>query len=139
MKETFNIDEEISRVETGNTVLISGLYGKNFKFINNKCGIIKNIYLRNERNELLHLADVKLDEDGTIHAVNLDFIFKLNSNKCVDNIVQHLVSVDNPVLYYVRKKSIKSIMNFYDEVGQYMSLCVDNKGKSHVLLFSGIN
>jgi len=139
MKVTYNIDEEINRIETGNTVLISGLYGRNFKFINNKCGIIKNIYLRNEGNELLHLADVQMFEDGLIHSINLDFIFKLNSGRKVDNPVQHLVSIENPVLYYIRKKSINTTMNFHDELGQCMSFCVDKGGKSHVLLFSGIN
>lgn len=139
MKITYNINEDINRIKTGDTVLIAGLYGTNFKFINNKCGKIKNVFYRNDGNELLHIAEVQLIEGGKLYSVNFDFIYKLTFENTVDNVAQHIMTIDNPTLYHIHKKSIKHVMNFRDELGQYMSICVDNRGKSHVLLFSGVN
>lgn len=141
MKVTYNINEEISRVETGDTVLICGLYGKNFKFINNKLGTVKNIVYRNNGQEVFHLAEIEVINGTTAitYTINFDFVYKLNINQIVDNVVQHVVSIDNPMLYYVHKKHIIECMNITDEMGQQMAVCIDNQGKSHALLFSGIN
>jgi hypothetical protein len=139
MKLTFNINEDIDRIETGNTVYISGLHGKEFKFINNKYGTVKSIYVRHDGTQLAHIADIELLNTKKIYSVNLDFIYKLTINNCVDNMVQHVVTVDNPMIYYIKKKSLIKTVCFFDELGQYTSLCTDLKGKSHVLLFSGVN
>lgn len=139
MKQTFNIDEEINRIKTGDTVLICGLYGKNFNFINNKFGKIRNVLIRNDGQQLLHIAEVELLKDGAIYSINFDFIYKLNIETTVDNPVQHLVTLDNPMMYYVHKKLIKHTMNIHDELGQHMAVCIDKNGKSHVILFSGVN
>lgn len=139
MKQTFNINEEINRIETGDTVLICGLYGKNFNFINNKFGKIVNVIIRNDGQQLLRIAEVQLLKNGAKYSINFDFIYKLNIEATIDNPVQHLVTVENPMLYYVHKKSIRHTMNIHDELGQHMAVCVDKNGKSHVLLFSGVN
>jgi len=141
MKVTYNINEEINRVETGDTVLICGLYGKNFKFINNKLGKVKNILYRNDGHEIFHLAEVEVIDGNTAitYTINFDFVYKLNINTIVDNVVQHVVSLDNPMLYYVHRKRIAECMHITDEMGQHMAVCIDKYGKSHALLFSGIN
>jgi hypothetical protein len=139
MKITYNIDEEIDRIKTGDTVLICGLYGKNFKFINNKFAKVNTVVLRNDGQQLLYIAEVELLNGGAKYSVNFDFIYKLNTQEIVDNPVQHFVTIENPLQYYIHKKSIRHTMNFHDELYQHMSICVDKFGKSHVLLFSGIN
>lgn len=141
MKLTFNIDEEINRIKTGDTVLISGLYGKNFQFINNKCGKIVNVFMRNDGDQIHHIADVMVDGSAEIvYQINFDFIYKLDfCTKIVDNISQHLFTMDNVYIYYIHKKHITHSMHFQDEIGQCMTIGVDKGGKSHVLLFSGIN
>lgn len=139
MKQKFNINEEINRIETGDTVLICGLYGKNFNFINNKFGTVKNVILRNDGQQLLRIAEIELIKGGAQYSINFDFIYKLNIETTIDNPVQHLVTIDNPMIYYVNKKAIRHTMNIHDELGQHMAVCVDKNGKSHVILFSGIN
>ncbi len=139
MNLSFDINEEINRIGTGNTVLVSGLYGKEFKFINNKFGFIKKIYIRIDGEDSTHIADVELFENKKTYSVNFDYIFKLILKRRVDNISQHVITIDNPLIYYSKKKSLLTYMNFSDEFGQQMSICTDKNGKSHVLLFSGIN
>lgn len=140
MKKTYHIDEDIYRIKTGDTVLISGLYGKNFHFINNKVGKIKDTFVRVEDGKTIPLANVTLDENGKDYVVNYDFLYSLNfKDGIVDSISQHIFTIDNPLLYYRHKKSINHFMNFQDELGQCMALGVDKHGKSHVHLFSGIN
>lgn len=140
MKITYNIDEDINRIKTGDTVLISGLYGKNFKFINNKFGKIRNIFLRSEGRNVFNIAEIELFYDKSIHSVNFDFIYKIEiTDKIVDNVVQHVVTIENPLMYYIHKKNINHTMNFRDELCQQMGICVDKNGKSYVILFSGIN
>lgn len=140
MKITYNIDEDINRIKTGDTVLISGLYGKNFKFINNKFGKVINVFIRSEGHNVFNIADIELFYDRSIHSVNFDFIYKIDvGDKIVDNVVQHVVTIENPLMYYIHKKNIKHTMNFRDELCQQMGICVDKNGKSYVILFSGIN
>lgn len=139
MKLTFNINEDIDRIESGNTVYISGLHGSEFKFINNKYGKVKSIYVRHDGTQLAHIADIELLDSKKIYSVNLDFIYKLSTSNGVDNMVQHVVTVDNPFIYYIKKKQIIKSVCFFDELGQYMTLCNDLNGKSYALLFSGVN
>jgi len=139
MKLTFGTHEEIDRIETGNTVLISGLHNKEFKFINNKCGIVKNIYIQQSDSQIFYVAEVELIDSKKKYTINFDYLYKMQLKRVVDNIIQHIITLDNPVIYYWRKKSLQTSMAVQDEFGQYLSICVDKKGKSHVLLFSGVN
>lgn len=140
MRKTYNIDEDIQRIKTGDTVLISGLYGKNFNFINNKTGKVLSIVIHVENGITTQLSNIKLDETGKEYVVNFDFIYKLNFYEAiVDGVSQHIFTIDNPAIYYVHKKKLRHMMNFQDELKQSMSIGVDKGGKSHVLLFSGIN
>lgn len=139
MKLRYDINEEIDRIESGNTVYIAGLHGIEFKFINNKYGTVKNLYVRHDGKQIVHVADVELLDSKKIYSVNFDFIYKLNQEVVVDNVVQHIVTIDNPFIYYVRKKQLISSMSLFDEFGQYICMANDKSGKSHVILFSGIN
>jgi len=139
MKITFNIDEEINKIKTGDTVLIAGLYGKNFSFINNRCGIIKAIFVRVENGVVIPLANVAMLDTGMEYIINFDFIYSLNFNRIVDTPSQHIFTIENPFVYYVRRKNIKHTMHFQDEIGQWMGIGVDKNSKSHVILLSGIN
>lgn len=139
MKLTFGTHEDIDRIETGNTVLIAGLYNQEFKFINNKIGKIKSMYFRKDAADLAYVADVELVDTQKIYTINMEYLYKMNIKNVVDNIVQHIITIDNPAVYYFKKKSLKESMNMRDELGQFMSICMDIKGKSHVLFFSGVN
>lgn len=139
MKIRYDINEEIDRIESGNTVYIAGLHGIEFKFINNKYGKVKNLYVRHDGKQIVHVADIELLENKKIYSVNLDFIYKISLDVVVDNVVQHIMTIDNPFIYYVRRKQLISSMSLFDEFGQYISVSNDKTGKSHVILFSGIN
>lgn len=133
------INEGINRVETGNTVLVSGLYGKEFKYINNRYGIVKNIYIKIDKENTYHIADIELLDSRKIYSVNFDYIYNLKLKNKIENISQHIITIENPVIYYSKLKSLELYINICDELGQHMSICIDKDGKSHVLLFSGIN
>ncbi len=138
MKQIY-IDEGINGVETGNTIYISGLYGEKYNFINNKYGIVKSIYIQNDLEHIMYLADIELIETKQIYSVNFDFIYKIESIKQVENPIQHLISIENPLLYYVNKKGITDVAPMFDELAQYLALSKDKNGKSYVFLLSGIN
>ncbi len=138
MKQTY-IDEGIDGVETGNTIFISGLHGEKYNFINNKYGIVKDIYVQSDLGYVMYLADVELIETKERYSINFDFIYKIDSDIQVENPIQHLISIENPMLYYVNKKTIVDIAPMFDELGQYLSLSKDIKGKTYVSLLSGIN
>jgi hypothetical protein len=140
MKRTFHIDEDIGRIKTGDTVLISGLYGKNFKFINNKVGKIKNTFYRVEDEIVIPLANVTLDENGKDYVINFDFLYKLDFNgEIVDGVSQHIFTIENSLLFYIHKKSIRELISFQDEMSQCVAMGIDKNSKYHLLLFSGIN
>jgi hypothetical protein len=123
MSIRYNDTDEFNSIETGNTVYISGLPGKNFSLINNKHGLVKDIYLTYDNNRISYMARILLIENNEECIVNFDYIFK----------------VGHKMNHYVIKKNLKDCYPMQDENGQLLAICNDFEGRKHVFLYSGIN
>lgn len=134
----FNNTDEFNSIETGNTVYVSGLPGKNFSFINNKHGIVKDIYLTCENEKISYVAEVVLFSDNNSYFVNFDYIFKVG-NKINYADIKSLVWEEDPFNHYIMKKNIVNCQVMQDENGQSMAVCEDTSNRKHVFLYSGIN
>jgi len=71
----YNDTDEFNSIETGNTVYISGLPGKNYSFINNKIGIIKDIFLTCENGKISYVAEIIIQNETESSFVNFEYIF----------------------------------------------------------------
>lgn len=135
----FNNTDEFNSIETGNTVYVSGLPGKNFSFINNKHGIVKNIYLTCENQKISYVAEVVLFGETDSHFINFDYIFKVGRKMNYADIKSLVWEEESPFNHYVMKKNLISCQVMQDENGQLMAVCNDNAYRKHVFLYSGIN
>jgi hypothetical protein len=134
----FNKTNEFNSIETGNTVYVSGLYGKNTSYINNKHGIVKNIYLTCDKGRITYSAEIEfLFDASTTCFINFDYIFKVGKLNNAD--IKSLIWEENPINYYILKKNLVECYPMHDENGQLLAVCNDFEGRKHIFLYSGIN
>jgi len=138
MSIKYNDTDEFNSIETGNTVYISGLPGKNYSLINNKHGIVKDIYLTCENNRISYTARVVLVHDNEECIVNFDYIFKVG-RKMNNADIKSLIWQENPFDHFVIKKNLIDCQPMQDENGQLLAICNDYEKRKHVFLYSGIN
>jgi hypothetical protein len=138
MSIRYNDTDEFNSIETGNTVYISGLPGKNFSLINNKHGLVKDIYLTYDNNRISYMARILLIENNEECIVNFDYIFKVG-HKMNNFDIKSIIWEENPFDHYVIKKNLKDCYPMQDENGQLLAICNDFEGRKHVFLYSGIN
>lgn len=133
----YNNTDEFNSIETGNTVYISGLPGKNYSYVNNKYGYVKDIYLTFEGGRINYSAKVILFSDNNEYFVNFDYIFKMGKMNNAD--IQSLIWEENPFNHYVIKKNLVECYALQDENGQRIAVCSDSEKRKHVFLYSGVN
>lgn len=105
-------------VEIGDKVLIGGLFGDDFKEINNQTGIVKKIMFTSSKFYTTYLVDVQIH--GEIVPVNLAYIYKVEDLDVFD--YQELIDSENPLEFYYNKFRI---------VGD-SQLLIDQWGKSYL-------
>ena len=133
----YNNTEEYNSIQTGNTVYISGIPGKNYSFCNKKYGWVKEILLTSTNRNVTYVVKVVLIPSGDIVFVNFDYVFKIKNLNKFD--AMSIASEENAMNHYVIKKNFVNIHPFYDENGQLLTLCTDIFGRKHLLLCSGLN
>lgn len=138
MQMQFNDTEEYNSIQTGNTVYISGLPGKNHSFVNNKYGYVKDILLSCKNGRINYVAQVVLFSNNEECFVEFSYIFKVGKD-LNDLDAKAIVWEENPIQYYKYKKNLVDIQPLPDENGQLLAICNDLYGRKHVLLCSGIN
>lgn len=138
MMMEYNNTEEYNSIQTGNTVYISGLHGKNHSFVNNKYGYVKDILMMMKERRLSYIAHVVLIPSNEECFVNFEYIFKVGRN-LNDIDAKAIAWEDNPLNHYIFKKNLIEINPFHDENDQLLAVCTDINGRKHVLLCSGIN
>ncbi|NJO59697.1 MAG: hypothetical protein HC836_15740 [Richelia sp. RM2_1_2] len=125
-------------IEINDKVLIAGLYGDEFKFINNKIAVVKEIIVSSNHRSTHYIAKLIVDNLFII-PISFEFIYKITNPSI--NIDDFLISLDNPFLYYVKEKHIvqtsSSIM--FDEYGQTVCLCVTRDNKTEIILIGSLN
>jgi len=134
----YNDTDEYNSIETGNTVYISGLPGKNYSFINNKIGIIKDIFLTCDNGKISYVAEIIMQNETESSFVNFEYIFQVGK-KLNDTDIKSIIWEANPFDHYIHKKNIVESYPFLDENGQIMAVCNDIDNRKHVFLYSGIN
>lgn len=136
---SYNDTEEFNTIETGNTVYVSGLPGKNYSFINNKVGTVKEIYLTSDNDKISYVAEIILWMDNQPYFVNFDYVFLMK--KTIHNTadIKCLLNKEIPFNHYIEKKNLIDTYPIIDENGQIMAICLDNYARNYVFLYSGIN
>lgn len=137
MRMNYNDTEEYNSIETGNTVYISGLPGKNYSFLNNRFGKVKEILLTCTNHNITYVAKVILTPTNEEVFVNFDYIFKIKNLNKVD--AKAIVWEENAMDHYVHKKLLTQIQPIHDENGQMLAICSDIYSRKHVFLCSGVN
>lgn len=134
----FNDTDEFNTIETGNTVYISGLPGKNFSFINNKHGIVRDIFLTCDNGKITYVAEVILNNETEPNFVNFDYIYQVGK-KMNDSDMKSIMWLETPFDHYIMKKDIVESYPMLDENGQIMAFSTDINERKHIFLYSGIN
>lgn len=134
----FNDTEEYNGIETGNTVYVSGLIGKNHMFINNRYGIVKDIYLTTDNRKVSYVAEIEFQGDSESYFVNFDYIYKIGK-KLNNHILNDLIFYENPYDFFVDKKNIIETHPIIDENGQIFCVGIDCNYRNNFFLYSGIN
>jgi hypothetical protein len=132
-------------IQTGDTVFISGLYGKKLLYLNNKVAKVINILLSHEEARKHFLAYVELieePEDGKKrrHFVNFDFIYKITDVPKLAPMLQESIQYeDNFFQYFEVRNKIIDFNVMYDEHYQMIGTATDIYGRLHAFLISGVN
>lgn len=134
----YNDTDEYNSIETGNTVYISGLPGKNNSFLNNKIGIVKDILLTCDNGKISYLAKIIMQNETEPSFINFEYIF-LIGKKMSDGDIKSIVWEENPFDHYIHKRGIVLSYPFLDEYGQIMAVSNDINDRKHLFLYSGIN
>lgn len=135
---SLNNTDEYNGIETGNTVFVSGLIGKNYSFINNRYGIVKDIYLTSDNNKISYIAEIEFHGDKDPYFVNFDYIYKIGK-KLNNQALNDIIFYHNPYDYYIEKKRIIETHPLTDENGQIVGVGIDSNYRTHFFLYSGIN
>lgn len=134
----YNDTDEFNSIETGNTVYVSGIYSKNLSKINNKFGIVKDIFITKNQiaNSISYVA--KLEIESEIYFVNFDYIYKLR-DKFDYNLLNNLIYEEEPFNFIIFKRDLVENNLVFDDNGQTMCLSTDSNLRNYVFLFSGLN
>lgn len=111
----------------GDHVLIGGLYGHDFEVINNKIGVLLNIYSLIADNRIKYLAKIKIEEYE--FPIDMRYVYKI-SNHFIDPILLSNNIVNELYQYHDVKSSIIGI----DETSGNRVVICDNSLNSKTLL-----
>jgi hypothetical protein len=132
----YNDTDEFNSIETGHTVYISGLPGKSYSYINNKYGVVKDIFITCHNQVISYVAKVEIDSE--FFFVNFDYIFRVG-HKLNDYDIKNLIFEEEPFNYYISKKELIYTQPIFDENNQIMGVSSDINDRKYVFLYSGIN
>lgn len=133
----YNNTEEYNNIQTGNTVYISGIPGKNYSFCNNKYGWVKEILLTSNNRNFSYVAQVVLTPSNEEIFVNFDYVFKIKNLNNFE--IRTLAWEEDMMNSYIKKKNFIDLHSFHDENGQLLTLCTDIYKRKYLLLCSGVN
>lgn len=137
MRMDYNNTEEYNGIQTGNTVYISGLPGKNHSYVNNKFGYVKDILLTCTNRNITYVAHVVLTPSNEECFVNFDYIYKVKNLNKID--AKAIAIKEDALSHYIQKKYLIDIHPIHDENGQLLAISNDLYGRKHVFLCSGLN
>lgn len=117
----------------GDKVYIGGLYGDEFKIINNKFGTLKKIYSLIADNSLKYLGTIEMN--NMQFAIDMKYVYKLS------NLQVSLLSLTNNVLDEIYQlHCIKECeIPLEDTINNNISLCKTDTGINVILTISTLN
>lgn len=119
----------------GDKVYVGGIFGDDFKIINNKTGTVKRIMFSSNENYNTYLIDV--DINGDIFPLNLSYVFKVDDFDTYD--YDELLS-EYPLEYYLETFQIIGTPTLmYDQLGLNYLYCKTKEFKVKPLMITSIN
>ena len=117
----------------GDKVYIGGLYGDDFKCVNNKIGILKKVYSITSENVINYLGEVQF---GLLKIpVNLKYVYKL-PNVSIDPI---LISPDILGELFWEHSIASAIVGIDDDTSNQVAICKTIDNRTQLLTLSTIN
>lgn len=117
----------------GDNVFIGGLLGDDFKVINNKIGILKNIYAFTSDNTIKYLANIKIKQYE--FPIDMRYVYDLK-NSSTDPIFLSNDVVSELYQYH----DVKSAhIGVEDKTGNRVALCKTSLGSGIMLVISTLN
>lgn len=122
-----------SVIDIGDKVYIGGLFGEDFKEVNNKIGIVNEIIFSSTPSYTTYIVNVLIGD--TLVSVNLAYVFKL------DQINEGLKSiVYQPHIYFMKKLHITGIPDLVmDDLGRSMLFCRTRENTLQPLTLTNLN
>ena len=117
----------------GDKVYISGLYGSDFKLINNKVGVLKKIFSITSNNSVNQLGEITMG--GHSFPINLKYVYKLKNS----NISPILLSDDMLDDLFFEHNIRDAVVGIDDENHHQIALCNTNENKGMLLVISTLN
>lgn len=127
------VDNEI---QIGDRVYIGGIFGDDFKMINNKVGIVKRIMFSSSEHYATYLVDVSIN--GKIFPLNLSFVYKLDDFDIYD--YDGLLNGSSPLEFYFKKfRIIGRPSLLYDQLGLNHLYCKTKDNNIQPLTITSLN
>ena len=121
-------------IKEGDTVLISGLYGDDVKFANNKLGYIKQIMTLTHGISLNFAAFIQIDINNAV-PINFLYLYNLKTLYGVDEIL-----LDNTFMgRYLTAKKATHIGFITDNYGNNIAFIFDKNNQRHIFTISTLN
>lgn len=121
-------------IKEGDTVLISGLYGDDIKFANNKLGYIKQIMTLTHDISLKLAAFIQIDIDNAV-PINFLYLYNLKTLYGIDEILLDSTFMNR----YLTAKKTTHIGFITDNYGNNNAFIFDVNNGKHIFTISTLN
>jgi len=121
-------------IKEGDTVLISGLYGDDVKFANNKLGYIKQIMTMTHGISLNFAAFIQIDMNNAV-PINFLFLYNLKTLYGVDKILLDSTFMSR----YLKHKKANHIGFITDNGGNNNAFIFGEDNQKHIFTISTLN
>lgn len=121
-------------IKEGDTVLISGLYGDDVKFANNKLGYIKQIMTLTHGISLNFAANIQIDINNAV-PINFLYLYNLKTLYGIDEILLDSTFMSR----YLKAKKTTHIGFITDNYGNNSAFIFDKNNQRHIFTISTLN
>jgi hypothetical protein len=121
-------------IKEGDTVLISGLYGDDVSFANNKLGYVKQVFTMSNPVSFNFGAQVQLNEKHLI-PINFLYLYKINTLEGIDPILLDKTFITR----YLKSKKMVTYV-FISDIDEIRHLLIFSENNTkHFLTISTLN
>lgn len=117
----------------GDNVYIGGLYGDEFKLINNRIGVLKKIYSLISDNSINYLANIQMGKHW--FSIDLKYVYKLSNNLTHPMFLNNNIDGELCQLHDIKSAELCVEEKTYHNI----SLCKTHGGLDVMLTISTLN